>query len=186
MPVSLSQLKTTTYSPTQDQYRTDYSTEPIHPEERRSLAFRYPQLVTADKKLLAELPIGVTPSIFRARLRKLREQSIWPQLTCPSEIHRTIETQYCRGTVPKVVESPRRPVLVSASRPPAEGVWRSQRIAAVAVAAGLTAEQAETTNRVIVEYPGYGVVRTVTITAQLRQQYQQALRQCTMTKRSAD
>lgn len=178
MSVSLPELKAATYCPDRDQYRTGDAVASDHPEERRSLAFRYPQLVTAEKPLLAELPIGVPPGTYRHRLRQLRSRSVWSQLTDPADTDRPFETRDCHGTVPKVLESPTRPVLVSASRPPAHGVWRAQEVAAVAATAGLQADREETVDRAVIEYPGHGVVRSISITPHHRRRYQQALQRC--------
>lgn len=178
MSVPLSQLRTATYCPDRDQYRGGHTAVSDHPAERRSLAFRYPQLIAAETPLLAELPIGVPPETYRHKLRQLRSRSIWSQLVNPADTDRQISTQDCHGAIPKVIKNPARPVLISASRPPAHGVWRAQTVAAVAAIAGLRSDGEKTSNRAIVEYPGHGEVRSITITPQHRRQYQRALQRC--------
>jgi len=149
------------------------------PEEvgdRRQLAFEYERLLTDEAALLAA-PIEVTPTTFRSRLNCSRAGlSAWNQLADPPERDVRLEGKDARGIAHKVLEQPLSPSLVFAGRPPEQGVWEPQSVHVVAAALALAWERETEVERAFVEYPAYGVIREIEISARRRAQYRAALR----------
>ncbi|WP_338740118.1 hypothetical protein [Haloplanus salilacus] len=152
------------------------------PEVRdcQSLAFRYPTLRTADDATLNDEPIDVSPAAYRARLDRLAKREEWPGLADPvaREVH--LEGKECRGIAHKIVEGeegePPTPTFVSPGQPPERGVWRPQRVRAVAMAKALAWEREQTVPSALVEYPAHGVVRRVALTTRNRAAYRKTVR----------
>lgn len=171
------------YCPRQWYYtRRDGDDDRPPPEvrERQSLAFRYPTLRTAEDATLDDEPIDVSPVVYRAALDRIAERKDWSGLVDPAgrEVH--LEGQECRGIAHKVVEgedgSPPTPTFVSPGRPPDRGVWRPQRVRAVAMAKALAWERERTVPTALVEYPAHGVVRRVALTTRNRAAYRETIR----------
>lgn len=149
------------------------------PEEvadRRQLAFEYQRLLEDDAALLAA-PIEVTPTTFRSRISCARAGiDAWASLADPPARDVRLEGKDTRGIAHKVLESPLSPSLVFAGRPPEQGVWEPQSVQIVAAALALSWEREQSVERAFAEYPAYGVVREVEISARRRAQYRAALR----------
>ena len=67
------------------------------------------------------------------------------------------------------------PTVISPGEPSSRGVWKPQRVRAVALALALAWEREREVPRAIVEYPRYGVVRTVRLTTRNRGAYRRTL-----------
>lgn len=76
----------------------------------------------------------------------------------------------------KILEDPLEPVLISAGKLPEHGVWEPQSVHAVAAAKALAWEHQEPVDRVWLEYPAYGVIRSVELTTRRKARYRRALR----------
>ena len=87
-----------------------------------------------------------------------------------------LEGKDARGIAHKVLEQPLAPSLVFAGRPPEQGVWEPQSVHVVAAALALAWERETTVERAFVEYPAYGVIREIDVSARRRAQYRAALR----------
>lgn len=170
------------YCPRQWYYarRADDDRPPPAARERQALAFRYPDLRTADDAALDDEPIDVSPAAYRTALDRVAEREDWTGLVDPAgrEVH--LQGRECRGVAHKVVEGgdgdPPTPTFVSPGRPPDRGVWRPQRVRAVAMAKALAWEREREVPAALVEYPAHGVVRRVTLTTRNRAAYRKTVR----------
>jgi CRISPR-associated exonuclease Cas4 len=172
-------LATAAYCPRQLYYRRR-DADPGPPEvavDRRELAFHYRDLLAADDETLAKTPIEHEPAAYRDRLattKARREQ--WAAFCDPSGTEVFLEGKSARGIAHKLVGEPVRPSLVSPGEPPEQGVWKPQRVRAVAAAKALAWERERTVERAYVEYPAHGVIRTVELTTRNKAVYNRVLR----------
>ncbi|WP_137291133.1 CRISPR-associated protein Cas4 [Natronorubrum halophilum] len=182
--VSFSDLRTATYCPRKCYYlRTDddYEREPPpEVESIRALATRYEELLAAPTGALEEEPIAVAAVRYRDRLEATRDRLAdagrWRRLCEPSHRDVLATGRHCRGMVHKVLEEPLEPALVSAGKPPERGVWEPQSVHAVAAAKALAWESQTTVDRTWLEYPAYGIVRSVELTTRRKARFRRALR----------
>jgi CRISPR-associated exonuclease Cas4 len=184
--IAFSDLRTAAYCPRKLYYRwrapeADRA-PPAEVRERRALAFRYPRLADAGDDHLRSLPLAVDPDEFRENLATARDLDCWPDLVDPDAIAVYLAGKDCHGIAHKLLSDPPRPVLVSAGSPPERGVWEPQSVHAVAAAKALAWERERSVERVVVEFPAHGVVRTVDLTTRRKADYRTALR----TARSID
>ena len=174
------ELATAAYCPRKLYYRRrDPEPDAEIPEEvadRRNLAFEYERLLTDDATLLAA-PIEVTPTTFRSRLGCAKARlDAWDELADPADSNAMLTGKDARGVAHKVLETPLAPSLAFTGRPPDQGVWEPQSVHLVAAALALSHERGERVETAFVEYPAYGVIRTVDISARRRATYRAALR----------
>lgn len=186
--VTFRDLQTAAYCPRKLYYRwRDAEADPDRMpspriRRRRSIAFRYRSLLTADDDRLAGLPLAVGPDEFRANLVGLTEREYWDSLVDPDGIAVPLVGKDCHGLAHKVLTDPARPVLVSGGSPPDNGVWEPQSVQAVAAAKALAWERKRPVDRALIEYPAHGIVRSVDLTTRRKAAYRRALR----TARSID
>jgi CRISPR-associated exonuclease Cas4 len=168
------------YCPRQLYYaRRDGDDGPSREERRRQrLAFRYDELRDADDARLDAEPTALAPSAYRAALERLAERNDWAALRDPVGTHVSLDGKDCHGRVHKLVDTAdgRVPSFVSPGAPPERGVWEPQQVRAVAAAKALSWERGEATSHALVEYPAYGVVRTVRLSTRAKAAYRRALR----------
>ena len=178
--VALSDLARAAYCPRQLYYARREDREP--PDEVRAcidLAFRYPELRTADDGTLRALPVDRPPDEYRGALERLAERDDWGDLTDPAARRRLLTGKDCRGVAHKVLEpddGPPVPTVVSPGAPPERGVWEPQSVRAVGAAKALAWERAEEIPRALVEYPAHGVVREVSLNLRRTAAYRRVLR----------
>lgn len=145
--------------------------------ERRDLAFRYPDLRTADDATLAAEPVERPPAAYRAALDRLAARDDWAKLVDPADREVLLEGRDCRGIAHKVLAGdPPTPTFVSPGRPPERGVWEPQRVRAVAMAKALAWEREREIPSALVEYPAHGVVRRVSLTTRNKAAYRRTVR----------
>jgi len=150
---------------------------PPEARTRRDLAFRYPELREASDGELAAEPIERSPTGYRAALDGLAARDDWDELVAPSRREVLLAGRKCRGVAHKILAGdPPTPTFVSPGRPPERGVWRPQRVRAVAMAKALAWEQEREIPRALVEYPAHGVVRRVRLTTRNRAAYRETVR----------
>jgi CRISPR-associated exonuclease Cas4 len=144
---------------------------------RRDLAFRYPDLRAASDAALEREPIERSPAAYRAALDRLADRDDWAALTDPIDRERLLTGRECRGVAHKILPGdPPIPTFVSTGRPPEQGVWRPQRVRAVAMAKALAWERGGEVPAALVEYPADGVVRRVRLTTRNRAAYRRTVR----------
>ncbi|WP_276252051.1 CRISPR-associated protein Cas4 [Haloarcula rara] len=173
-------LETAAYCPRKLYYRRrDGPPEvPEDIERIRRLACEYERLLTDDAALLSA-PIEPDPATVRERLRGARERlDAWDGLADPAETDVYLAGKDARGMAHKLVATGEGtvPSLVFAGRPPEQGVWEPQSVRLVAAAKALSWERERPVERAFAEYPTYGVVRSVGVTARRAGQYRRALR----------
>lgn len=176
---TFSDLSRAAYCPRQLYYaRTDDDRgPPPEAQARQELAFRYPDLRTADDETLAELPIECSPAAYRKALTELSTHPDWDSLCDPAERDYVVEGKDCHGLIHKLLAGdPPVPTVVSPGTPPEEGVWEPQSVRAVAVANALAWECERDIPRALVEYPAVGVVREVKLTCRRTATYRRVLR----------
>lgn len=182
--VPFSDLRTATYCPRKCYYQrrrdSDEREPPPEVESIRALATRYEALLEPDAGLEAE-PIAVPSAAYRDRLantrERLAEDGHWDRLRDPAERNVFATGRHCRGIVHKVLEDPLEPALVSAGKPPENGVWEPQSVHAVAAAKALAWEHERSIEHAWLEYPAYGVIRRVRLTTRRKARYRRALRE---------
>ena len=173
-------LETAAYCPRKLYYRRrDGSPEvPEEIERIRRLADDYDRLLTDDAALLSA-PIEPDPATVRERLRAARDRlDDWDALADPAETDVYLAGKDARGIAHKLVgtDDGAVPSLVFAGRPPDQGVWEPQSVRLVAAAKALSWERKGAVERAVAEYPAYGVVREIEVTARRSGQYRRALR----------
>ena len=174
------ELETAAYCPRKLYYRRRDG-PPDVPEEIariRALAHDYERLLTDDAALLAA-PIEPAPATVRERLRAASERvDDWNGVVDPAEREVYLPGKDARGVAHKLVatDDGAVPSLVFAGRPPEQGVWEPQTVRLVAAAKALSWERERPVERAIAEYPAYGVVRDVQMTARRKGVYRRALR----------
>jgi len=182
--VPFSDLRTAAYCARKCYYQRTLPDEergpPPEVEAIRALEPRYEPLLEAPLDALTSEPIAVSPSRYRERLaatkRHLEDAGDWERLRNPDERDVFATGRHCRGIVHKVLADPLEPTLISSGAPPETGVWQSQSVHAVAAAKALAWEHQESVERVWLEYPAYGVIRSVNMTTRRKAQYRSALR----------
>ena len=178
--IPFSDLETAAYCPRKLYYRRreDEITVPDEVTERRELAFRYGDLLAADRDELAALPLAVEPEEFRSNLDHVRQRfdAAWSEIRDPSDRERLTEGRDCRGIVHKVLalDVP-TPAMVFTGDPPDQGVWEPQSVRLVAAAKALSWETEEAVERAFVEYPAHGIVREVSIGTRRKAAYRTAV-----------
>jgi len=181
--IAFSALARAAYCPRQYYYaeRDEGSVRPPPAvRERQSLAFRYPELRAADDATLAAEPIEPPPAAYRRALDRVAERSDWAGLVDPVAREVVLEGRECRGVAHKLLaggeDGPPTPTVVSPGRPPERGVWRPQRVRAVAMAKALAWERERAVPSALVEYPAHGVVRRVDLTTRNKAAYRRTVR----------
>ena len=177
--IAFSDLSTAAYCPRKLYYRRRNEIEvPGEVAERRDLAFRYDDLLEGPDERLADLPLAVGPSAFRANLDRARRRfpDAWPHLRDPKDRERLVEGKDCRGIVHKVLAlDPPTPSMVFTGDPPEDGVWEPQAVRAVAAAKALSWESQQPVERAFVEYPTHGAVREIELTTRRKAAYRNAV-----------
>jgi CRISPR-associated exonuclease Cas4 len=185
MPGAISLVPTFTdlararYCPRQLYYaRRDGDREPpSEATERRDLAFRYPELRTADDATLAALPIDLSPGAYRTALTALTDREDWDAIADPDARMVQLRGKDVTGVAHKLLAGdPPTPVIVSPGQPPERGTWDSQAVRAVAAAKALAWERERSVPRALVEYPASAAVRTVELTTRRKAAYRRTLR----------
>jgi CRISPR-associated exonuclease Cas4 len=184
--VPITDLARATYCPRQLYYarREDESDRKPPASVRRvqALAFRYDELRDAGDDALASLPIACAPATYRDRLDRVADRDDWAELADPTERDVLLAGKDVRGVAHKLLaagDGLPTPAVVSPGDPPDRGVWKPQRVRAVALAKAVSwelGEPGEAVERALVEYPAHGVVRTVALTVGNRAAYRRALR----------
>lgn len=176
---AFSDLRLAAYCPRKLYYarqRADRS-PPSSVEERRSLAFRYEELLAAQDAELADEPVDVEPPRFSSNLRRSRERlDDWDALCDPVDRDVYLSGRECRGVAHKVLDDPPRPSIVSPGSPPEEGVWKPHSVHAVAASKALAWERGESVEQAYVEYPAHGVIRPVPLTTRRKAAYRSTIR----------
>lgn len=178
-PVPFHELRTAAFCPRKLYYRRRKGDKepPATVREIKHLAFEYDRLLDADDETLLEAPIEVSPGTFRENLTAARRRlDSWEHLEDPNQQNVFLEGKDCRGIVHKVLPDPPRPSVVSAGAPPDRGVWKPQSVHAVAAAKALAWEREQPVEAALVEYPAYGVVRTIGLSVRRRADYRASLR----------
>lgn len=117
-----------------------------------------------------------TPQSDRDGDQSVVTQNRWRDLCAPTATEVLVTGRECRGIVHKILTDPLEPVLVSAGRPPDRGVWKPQRVHAVAAAKALAWEHQRSVGGAWLEYPAYGEIRHVPMTTRRKAEYRRALR----------
>lgn len=167
------------YCPRQYYYarQEDGGEPPPAVRARRDLAFRYPALRRASDAELADEPIERPSDAYRTALDRLADRTDWDGLTDPTAREVLLTGRDCRGIAHKILAGdPPIPTFVSPGEPPARGVWRPQRVRAVAMAKALAWERGREIPSALVEYPAHGVVRRVRLTTRNRAAYRTTVR----------
>ncbi len=142
----------------------------------REVAFHYGRLLD-DDDALAAAPVAVSAGDWRANLRRSGASlDAWSDLLDPADRSRYLEGRDCRGVADKVLDDPAGVSFVSPGEPPPDGVWKPQRVRAVAAAKALAWERQAAVDRAYVEYPAHGVVRRVPLDGRRRAEYRRTLR----------
>ena len=176
---TFSDLARAAYCPRQLYYarRDDDRGVPGDAAETMALAHRYAELRTASDATLRALPLERPPSAYRRALDRLAERDDWAALAGEYDRDVRLAGKDCHGVARKVLRTdPPVPTLVSPGDPPERGVWRPQRVRAVAAAKALAWERHREIPRALVEYPAVGAVRTVRLTATNKAAYRRTLR----------
>jgi len=174
------ELETAAYCPRKLYYRRRDGPPdvPGEVERIRRLARDYERLLTEDAALLSA-PIEPDPATVRERLRAARDRlGMWDALATPAETDVYLSGKDARGIAHKLVETEAGtvPSLVFAGKPPDQGVWQPQSVRLVAAAKALSWERERSVERTVAEYPAYGVVREIEVTARRSGRYRRALR----------
>lgn len=180
---TFSDLARAAYCPRQLYYarREDDHEPPSGALDRIELAYRYAELREADDETLTGLPLDCAPGEYRDALETLAQRDDWDELANPTERRVYLQGRDCRGIAYKILpggseRGPPVPTIVSPGSPPERGVWKPQRVRAVAVANALAWERERPIERALVEYPTCGVVRTVRLTTRNCAAYRETLR----------
>lgn len=179
MGVPLSDLRSAAYCPRQLYYKRSEADRAPPPEVPpiRDLAFRYGDLLRASDETLAELPIALDPQEYRRALERTRETiDRWDDLVHPTERDVLVDGKDCRGRVHKVLSDPVAPSIVSAGKPPEQGVWKPQSVHAVGAAKTLAWRHQTRVRSAYVEYPAWGVIRRIELSGRRNAAYRRTLR----------
>lgn len=175
---AFSDLALAVYCPRKLYYRREDERDvPADVERRRALAFEYGTLLDADDALLRRRPIAVPPDEFRTNLSHARGRlERWSEIAEPPERDVLLTGRECRGIAHKLLEGPPAPSIISAGRPPENGVWAPQSVRAVAAAKALAWERETPVETAFVEYPAYGTIRRIDISTRRKALYRRAIR----------
>jgi len=173
-------VETAAYCPRKLYYRRRAPDEdrepPTEVHERRALAFEYEALLADDRKL-ESAPIATTPTQFRSNLGCSRARlDRWEEIADPDEREVLRTGRECRGIAHKLFDSPPSLSLVFTGDPPEQGVWHPQSVRLMAAAKALSWERETAVERVFVEYPAHGIVRSVDVDARRTAAYREAVR----------
>jgi CRISPR-associated exonuclease Cas4 len=175
-------VETAAYCPRKLYYRRrqppdERDDAPDRVEQRRELAFAYDRLLD-DETPLRAAPIEVTPTQFRTRLGCARARlDNWETIVDPPERDVFLSGRECHGVAHKLLGgTPPSLSLVFAGNPPEEGVWKPQSVRLMAAAKALSWERETRVERVVAEYPAYGIVREVPVDARRTAAYREAVR----------
>lgn len=182
--VAFSDLRTAAYCLRKLYYQRQRSRSDREPPPEvpriRLLATQYADLLSAPSHDLERKPIAVSPTVYRETLsatkRRLTDDGHWNRLCEPTDRNALVTGRHCRGIVHKVLADPLEPALISAGRPPKNGVWEPQSVHAVAAAKALAWEYERPVEHAWLEYPAYGVIRRITLTTRRKARYRRALR----------
>lgn len=175
---SFSDLALAVYCPRKLYYRREDDRDvPADVERRLALAFEYGTLLDAEDALLRSHPIAVSPDEFRTNLSHARDRfDRWSEIADPPHRDVLLTGRECRGIAHKLLEGPSVPSIVSAGRPPENGVWEPQSVRAVAAAKALAWERSMSVETAFVEYPAYGTIRRIGISTRRKALYRRAIR----------
>lgn len=175
---AFSDLALAVYCPRKLYYRREDARQvPDAVATRRALAFEYRTLLDADDALLRTRPIAVAPEEFRTNLTRTRDRlDRFEELADPPDRDVLLTGRECRGIAHKLLEGPPVPSIISAGRPPENGVWKPQSVRAVAAAKALAWERGTPVETAFVEYPTYGIVRRIELTTRRKALYRRAVR----------
>lgn len=159
----------------------DLETVPEAVQRVRELAYRYDELLAADDAALREAPLAVSPIRFRRNLGRARARlDRFDELVDPARRDVYLEGRDAHGVAHKVLAGgdgePPLPSLVSPGSPPDRGVYEPQSVRAVAAAKALAAERERPIERVLYEFPAYGIVRTVRLSTRRKAGYRRTIR----------
>lgn len=200
--VTFSELRTAAYCPRKCYYsrQRDHRETPSEVEEIRRLATRYDEVLESSidgdsseksstdggssEKGSIEAgsigPIATDRDTYVRTLCKTRNRleaiGRWEGLVTPADRNRLVAGKDCRGIVHKVLQDPLEPSILSTGRPPDRGVWEPQSVHAVAAAKALAWERSEPIERAWIEYPAYGIIRSVSLTTRRSARYRRAVR----------
>ena len=174
------EVETAAYCPRKLYYRRRDPDETDDPPEevleRRALAFEYEQLL-ADEGKLKDAPIDTTPTQYRSNLGCAKARlDRWDEIVNPAEQEVLLSGRECRGIAHKLFNSPPSLSLVFGGEPPEQGVWQPQSVRLMAAAKALSWERETAVDRVFVEYPAYGIIRSVDVDARRTATYREAVR----------
>lgn len=170
-------ISTAAYCPRKLYYRRKHGDEtpPADVGSVRNLAFRYEELLDP-RCNLADEPIALTPTQYRSNLGSAKARlDRWNSLVDPAETRAFLRGKDANGIAHKRLTDPPAPVIVSTGEPPDRGVWEPQAVRATAAAKALSWEQREPVETAYLEYPAYGIVRTVRLTTRRKAAYRSAL-----------
>ena len=177
---AFSDLSLATYCPRKLYYCRELEDERDPPPAvvaRRTLAFEYETLLEMDSDTLRSRPIGVEPDGLRTNLSNARDRfDRWSELANPPRRDVLLTGRECRGIAHKLLEDPPVPSIVSAGRPPTNGVWAPQSVRAVAAAKALSWEYETPVETAFVEYPAYGIIRRIRLSTRRKAAYRRAIR----------
>jgi CRISPR-associated exonuclease Cas4 len=148
---------------------------PAPPGEPDRLARRYPDLLA---EAVDPDRLGAAPRTVAGSLATARETfpMVWPGLLDPAEENVELAGRDCTGRVSKLIETtPPTVTIATGGRPPSHGVWHHQSVRAVAAGLALAQTRTISVDRVLIEYPRYGVIRAVPMTAPRRAAYRRTL-----------
>lgn len=176
--LAFSDLREATYCPRKLYYaRRDDRTPPDEVARVRALAHRYDDVLAGDCDDELADHAALPPDAYRERLGRTAESCPrFDGLADPVDRDVLLTGRDCRGVVHKLLADPPAASLVSTGRPAENGVWKPQTVWAVAAAKALAWERETPVERTFVEYPRYGVVRTVEVTARRAAAYRRAMR----------
>lgn len=171
-------VETAAYCPRKLYYRRQSPAEDPTPDSvaaRRELAFEYERLLR-DDDAIADAPIAVSPTQYRSRLGQAKARlGAWDDLTDPPERDVLLTGRECRGIAHKRLPGPSLS-LVFGGEPAEQGVWEPQSVRLVAAAKALAWETETEVETVYAEYPAYGIIRQVDVSARRTAAYREAVR----------
>jgi len=175
---SFSDLATAAYCPRKLYYRRskdDYDV-PDEVTDVRELAFEYDRLLNPETDLQT-VSIEPTPTQYRSNLGSAKARlDRFDELSNPPKRDVLLEGKACRGVAHKILEKPPIPSIISTGEPPPRGVWEPQTVRATAAAKALAWERQHPVESAYVEYPAYGVIRSVPMTVRRKAAYRRAFR----------
>ncbi|MFB6134362.1 MAG: hypothetical protein ABEJ55_05185 [Halanaeroarchaeum sp.] len=176
--VRLSDVAMAAYCPRKLYYaRTGDRSPPPEYDRALELSRSYPALLGASDAALSTMGLAVEPAEYRRRLARARDRlDSWTDLVDPAAVDVSVTGKDVHGRIPKVLDDPPTPVLVSPGEPPENGVWEPQSVRAVGAAKALAWRERTPVEWAVVEYPLSGVVRRVDLTTRKRAAFRRAVR----------